>query len=82
MAIDKLLLRMPAKTSWYDFPKEGELTGLRIRDHKTLKEAIVFVMEELDESTRKSVWIRTADDGFMIRDIEKLYREIVGGKAS
>ncbi len=69
-------LDLPVKSTWYEPPKNNEITGNRNRDHETLIEAIIFVMEELDESVRHTVWIRSENAGYLIAEIQAAYQKI------
>lgn len=69
----ELNLELPAKSLWTE---SGNEIGGSSRDHETLREAILFVMEELDARFRNTAMIQSGNHGFLIAEVTKLYQQI------
>jgi len=68
-----------ATVSWSDKPIFGDVHGGvgNTRPFKTLREALIFVTEELDERLRKHSWLMTEGHTYHGDDIADLKAKLV-----
>ena len=71
-------LTQPADALWIPIPPvvDGRISGGEKKHFAELRDAIVFIMENLEPRLRGTAWITTAGGSFTIEEITELHQKL------